>query len=539
MEKYQKMLLERMKETITRWNKAGTVTNKEIYRFFHSLKGTAASIDLSEIASLAEDVLEEIDESRTEDWEKSEWVVLIEPLQPFLTDDVPITNEVIEPISPTIKEERNNLILLVDDDFEMVTYLKEQLEQKGYLVMAAMTAAKALQIFYNQKPDCVIIDIYLPDKSGFHVLETILAKSHTFFIPTIIISAEKTKEKVIHSFKAGATDFLEKPIDIEELVVRIENRLRHKELISEAVLLDELTGAFNRKFFNIEIERQYYEFKRSNESFSLVLIDLDHFKNVNDTYGHLVGDNVLRDFANLTKKVKRQSDLLIRYGGEEFVLVLPRTNKKQAEIFVDRLRTSFADVIFKADGVEFQTTFSAGIVEINNDNYTIDEYIHYADLALYKAKELGRNTVVIFNEDEVQKEKEKVLHIGIIDDDNLVRHIVSDQLANVSIGDYALDIQSFREGESFFESDWHNQSGKFLLVLDGVMPRMDGLEVLQKIKKHRNERNIIVLMLTGRKGENDIAKALEMGADDYLTKPFSIVELVARVKRLLLRMTKE
>ncbi|UOE93116.1 response regulator [Alkalihalobacillus sp. LMS39] len=540
MKKYQKLLIARCKQTLLEWEQKEKIDGKEFYRFFHSLKGTAASIELHELATIADHVLEEINTLEKDEWYPDEWKCYTAPLGQLLGKEEQETILPIEPIKYQKKDEQNKLVLIVDDDIDMVTFLKTNLEQQGYMVLAALTAKKAIQVFYNQKPDCVLLDVNLPDKNGFDVLKKMLEKSHSLFIPVFMMSTDNSKETVVKSFQMGAVDFVAKPIFIEEIVARLENRLKYKEMISEAVLIDELTGAFNRKFFSIEVERQLYEFKRSKDPFSIVLIDLDHFKQVNDLYGHDIGDIVLREFSNYVKKAKRHSDFFIRYGGEEFVLILPRTTKEDSKIFIERLLKGFSKIEFPTnENKTFTSTFSSGIVEVNDENTDIDTYMKHADQALYEAKAAGRKAVVIYNSKETYQIQKKVLRIGIIDDDTIVHQIVSEQLEKLKIGHYAIEISSFREGEAFFESKWHTQPGKNLVILDGIMPRMDGLEVLQKLRKHPNGKNAMVLMLTGRKSEKDIVKALELGADDYLTKPFSLPELIARVKRLTIRMITE
>ena len=129
-----------------------------------------------------------------------------------------------------------------------------------------------------------------------------------------------------------------------------------------------------------------------------------------------------------------------------------------------------------------------------------------------------------------------MLHIGIIDDDLVIQQILQEYFKRFSYEGFSIDIRTFREGESFFTDDWYKQHGNFIILLDGIMPRMDGYEVLKRIRRECPSKNYMIIMLTGRKNEKDIVKALELGADDYITKPFNLRELEARVRRLALRM---
>ncbi|RXJ01913.1 response regulator [Anaerobacillus alkaliphilus] len=534
MEKYQKLFLDRMKKTFKQWEEKGFVEEASLYRFLHTVKGTAASIGLVEISNEAEKRMVNLDEHGERQWTQEEWKSLLVFLADVELEEkagVQLETEDVEKVT-----ENEKLILVVDDDITMVNYLKENLENQGYMVLAAVTGEKALQLFYDHKPDCILLDLHLPDQNGLELLETILGKSHSYFIPIIIISSDDRKETRIKGYEIGAVDFLAKPFAFDELKARIENRIRYKELISNAVLLDELTGAFNRKFFNMELNRYLYELNRRKDILSLVILDLDHFKRVNDTYGHNIGDVVLRGFAQFIMANKRSSDYLIRYGGEEFILLLPHTKREDAEIFINRLLADFAAVSFPTDKGSLSITFSAGIVEVENPNIPIEDYVKMADQALYQAKDLGRNQVIVYEDTVNETTSHKVIRIAVIDDDPVVHQLVNDRLGKLSFGNIEVDIKSYREGESFFQSKWHNQGGRTLVLLDGIMPRMDGLEVLRKLRQDYDENSYVVLMLTGRKSEKDIVKALELGADDYLTKPFSMAELEARVKRLVKRM---
>ncbi|MFN7252692.1 MAG: response regulator [Anaerobacillus sp.] len=535
MEKYQKLFLERMQNTLKQWEEKGVVSEANLFRFLHTIKGTAATIGLLDISIESEKKLKEISETGERTWSNEEWRLFLQFLVKHNGNqtEIKIEREEIEKVT-----DNDKLILLIDDDITMVNFLKGNFEKEGYMVLAAVTADKALKLFYDHKPDIILLDIHLQDHHGFKLFTTILEKSQSYFIPIILLSSEDNKETRIRGYKQGAVDFIAKPFSFDELMVRVENRIKYKDIVSNAVLIDELTGAFNRKFLKLELNRYLFELNRTKEVLSLVVIDLDHFKKVNDTYGHHIGDVVLKGFAQFVLSSKRTSDYLIRYGGEEFILLLPHTKKADAKLFVNRLLEDFSAVsFFSEDGAELNVTFSAGVVEIANPQTHIDEYVKRADIALYNAKEQGRSQVCLYEGKGLTVNSSKSnIHIAIIDDDVVVHELVKERLAKLSFGNIQVDFKSFREGELFFASDWHKQNGRFLILLDGIMPRMDGLEVLKKLRGDYPEKKFVVLMLTGRKSEKDVVRALELGADDYLTKPFSIAELEARVKRLVKRM---
>jgi diguanylate cyclase (GGDEF)-like protein len=347
-----------------------------------------------------------------------------------------------------------------------------------------------------------------------------------------LINDRKTR---INAYKMGADDFIEKPVDLEELTVRIERLLKRKRLFDQSVLLDELTQLYNRKFLIDVFGRNLKALKRNKQIFSIAILDVDHFKQINDTFGHLTGDKVLSTFANFLKENTRSSDTVFRYGGEEFVILFENTSQVEAVEIVSRLLKEFSKLQFEKDNQIFSVTFSTGMFTINHPETTMEAAIKAADQALYKAKENGRARVETINQALLEHPK-KTLFISIIDDDAIIRTMLMRILKIMDFDHYELNLEAFEDGIQFFESDRLERTGEHFLILDGVMPVMDGIEILQKVKKVKKGRDIHVLMLTGRKSESDIESALKLGADDYVTKPFSIKELQARIHQLIKRM---
>jgi two-component system, cell cycle response regulator len=535
LEQYQKLLFEKIKTQISHWFESepgGFVEYDDVYRFLHSIKGTSGTIQLGGLLFVTSKLITQLESTENHPWSKPE-------LRDFLFELIRLSYdyehfnetslEIDEPCCGSIP-----LIQIIDDDVSMLILLKEALEAKGWMVITNTEPEKAVSQYYDLQPDCLVIDVDLPAKNGFQLLEDIQQHNNKQFIPKVITSIQNDRKTRMDAYEMGADDFIEKPIDIEEFIVRINRQLQRKQIFDQSVLIDELTQVYNRRFLFDLLERSIKDYERSGIPFSVSLLDLDYFKNINDSYGHLTGDKVLETFASYLKEHIRSTDIVFRYGGEEFVILFPRTNAEEAKEVVKRILNEFSKISFKENGQTFNISFSAGIYMVDNPEEGGLEILKKADQALYEAKDQGRARVESANE-SVQPAV-KMLNVSVIDDDAIIRTLLVRVLKNLDTSKVMLNIESFENGQKFFEAGRLAEKGKHFLILDGVMPVMDGIEVLNKVKKTKHAESVHVLMLTGRKTEYDIARALKLGADDYVTKPFSITELQARIQRLIQRM---
>lgn len=536
LHKYERLLFQKIKRQISDWFAFGddkVILKEDVYAFLHSIKGTAGTIDLGGLFQMASNLLDSL-EKREYDWN-------LRDLRDFLYDLMNLAYEYehFQELDNKPKLERNDqvpLIQIIDTDISMLILLKDILEDRGWMVITSSNLEKAQSQYYEFHPDLIILDGNLPDKGGLQFLTNLETHTSKQFVPKMVLSAQNDRQLRINSYRSGGDDFVTKPIDNEEFIVRVERLLQRKRLFDETVLTDELTTVYNRRYLSDVLNRNLKDFKRTNEPFSIVLADLDHFKKINDTYGHLVGDRVLLKFADFLRESTRSSDTVFRYGGEEFAVILPRTRNQEAMAIMTRILQDFSKIPFEVNGDKFSVTFSAGIFEINTNDLESNDVLKSADQALYKAKESGRSKVESAS-DEVPYESTRKLSVSIIDDDAIIRTILLKVIQNIEVERTELNVKAYEDGISFFESGRMEETEEHFLILDGVMPVMDGLEVLQKVKKIQQNKNLYVLMLTGRKGDMDIARALKLGADDYVTKPFSITELQARIQRLIQRMT--
>jgi diguanylate cyclase (GGDEF)-like protein len=298
-------------------------------------------------------------------------------------------------------------ILLVDDDPALQMFVKAVLKKEGHTVHCLSSAVDIMARLNEVPPDLVILDLTLPHISGYEVLQNIRKDSHLDTIPIVLFSAVDETAAKIKGLDMGAVDYFVKPMPPEELAARVRALIRQKkrqddllaeyDRLSELSLTDPLTGAYNRHALNTFLRSRLAEATRHNTPFSCVMFDLDHFKDVNDTFGHDTGDLVLREVAAVTIALFRQEDALVRYGGEEFLGILQHTSKEGARTFSERLRSEIAGRTFNEHKDPLKITLSAGVSSFPEDGGFDDprEMITLADKRLYAAKSGGRNRVVL------------------------------------------------------------------------------------------------------------------------------------------------
>ncbi len=522
---------------LMQWKQKQDITNDELYHFLHSIKGTASSIGLIKLTEIASELIEKISKDGQRIWNEEEWGNFIQPLALEFND----TTESSQ-LEEDIIEERpsQSKILIIDDDIELLNDVKDCLEENNYMVFIATTIDRGVQLFYDHHPDLVIIDYFIKGKSSLEFLSRIATLARSIFTPIIVISDEATTFIQKQVYDSGAHDFIQKPIDNTVFLSIINNRMKQQDWFKKRVMVDELTKTYNRaSLYEIwsELNKTY---QKTEIPFSFALMDLDHFKQVNDRHGHSVGDLVLTNFSKLILQEKRQKDYLVRYGGEEFLLILPKTKQSEAVGLVDGLLKKFMKLGHDTDEGQIKLSFTAGVAEVQKSIKSMEQLIVRSDLALYFGKQNGRHSVHGYTA-EMQKsneviERDSLLRIAVVDDDRVIQRLLSDQLSKMSISNYQVEVKSFQDGETFLNSTWYKGTGKYIILLDGIMPKMDGLEVLSHLRKTENEKNMGIVMLTGRQKDKDIVKALELGADDYITKPFSLQQLQARIKRLVNRL---
>ncbi len=284
-------------------------------------------------------------------------------------------------------------VLIVDDDAELAARYSLVLRNSQMQVQTLAEPTHVLETMRNFNPEVLLLDVNMPDCSGPELAQMIRLHDEWLRVTIIYLSAETDIHRQMAALLKAGDDFITKPISDTALVASVYSHAQRARSLSTALARDSLTGLLKHADIKEQLALEVHRATRSGKPASVVMLDLDHFKRVNDTYGHAAGDNVIRALANLLRQRLRRIDSLGRYGGEEFVAVLPECSAQQARRIFDEIRERFAALSFNAgESHEFQVTFSAGICETSGQ-LASGVLLERADQALYAAKHDGRNQV--------------------------------------------------------------------------------------------------------------------------------------------------
>jgi len=285
-------------------------------------------------------------------------------------------------------------VMIVDDSVALTTYHTVVLEQAGMVVKAVNNPFSVIEALYEFTPDLILIDLYMPECSGTDLAKVIRQLDAFVSIPIVFLSAESNLDKQLFAMGLGGDDFLTKPIQPQHLISSVTSRIRRSLMLRSFMVRDSLTGLLNHTAIKDMLDGEVAWATREKQPLSFAMIDIDHFKRVNDRYGHSVGDRVIKSLSRLLKQRLRSSDLVGRYGGEEFAVVMVDADMKTARKVLDTIRNDFSQLQHLSDEKEFSVTFSCGIADVSEfPNAT--KLSDAADKALYKAKRAGRNQVML------------------------------------------------------------------------------------------------------------------------------------------------
>jgi diguanylate cyclase (GGDEF)-like protein len=301
------------------------------------------------------------------------------------------------------------IILVADDEPVNLALIRRRLEWEHYRVETAEDGGQAVEAARRVLPDLIILDVMMPVMDGLEACRLLKGDPATRDIPVIFLSALDDTDTKVRGLGLGANDYVSKPFRVEELLARVSvairlklerDRLRQRaeelrrsaEAASEMSMTDALTGLLNRYGLHRALQRELAEARRYDRPLSCLLIDIDFFKTVNDTYGHVAGDTALAQTARVITESVRGSDVVCRYGGEEFLVLAPETGHEGALSLAEKIRQAFSSRLFGDAGRVFPLTLSAGVAQLAPDE-SGNDMIARADEALYHAKQTGRDRV--------------------------------------------------------------------------------------------------------------------------------------------------
>ncbi|HET7275898.1 MAG TPA: diguanylate cyclase [Longimicrobiaceae bacterium] len=309
-------------------------------------------------------------------------------------------------------EPRDPRILVVDDHPDNIEIISARLSSRGFDIETAANGQEALDKIHDNPPQLILLDVMMPVMDGYEVSRRIKGDNGLPYIPIILVTARDSTEDKVEGLDAGADDYLTKPINFPELEARVRSMLRIKRLQDELdeknrelefvnkklrklSITDGLTELFNHRHVHELLHEEFERSKRSGEPIAVAMLDLDRFKQVNDTYGHPTGDVILYETAQIMRETAREIDMVGRYGGEEFIIILPGTEEEAAAQFADRVRQAVAEHVYRDEGAEVRMTVSGGVASYPGPGIDHpDLLIKNADEALYIAKETGRDRVI-------------------------------------------------------------------------------------------------------------------------------------------------
>ena len=288
-------------------------------------------------------------------------------------------------------------VLVIDDSPDALAVAKARLLKEGLEVVCAKGGKTGLQAATKQKPDLILLDVNMPDISGFDVCRQLKADSELRMIPVIFLTGSDTTEDRVKGLDIGAVDYVTKPFDAFELRARIRAALRTKhlqDLLVERANIDPLTELPNRRAMDERLRAEWARVQRHGGHLSFIMADIDHFKLVNDTHGHSIGDRILQRMANTIAQQCRETDFPTRYGGEEFAVIVPHEDASTAARLAERCRQAVENVSVALGQDTVQITDSFGVADAQG-LASEQDLIERADQTLYQAKDAGRNRVEI------------------------------------------------------------------------------------------------------------------------------------------------
>lgn len=290
------------------------------------------------------------------------------------------------------KNESSYRVLFIDDDESIGTYYRNVFKKAGITCQHISSINNLLNLVKEFKPDLMLIDYYMPDCSGVELAKMLRQRINMEFIPIVYLSSETDPQIYLKSISNGVDDFLGKSTKSNFIVNNLKSRIKRARTLRSVMMQDSLTQLYNHAMLEEHLDLEIYRAFRNSSEFCYVMIDIDNFKSINDQHGHIIGDKVIKTLSVFLKQNLRQTDIIGRYGGEEFGIILPATKIESALLIINKLREKFSETLHFSESSTFLVTFSAGISSFPEKINRL-EMIEDADKYLYQSKKAGRNLV--------------------------------------------------------------------------------------------------------------------------------------------------
>ena len=421
-------------------------------------------------------------------------------------------------------------ILVVDDEPLVTRGLTSLLGRRGVEVTALNDPLKFWTVIEEAKPNLVLLDLEMPKISGVELCRVIRNDRRWSELPVIFLSGHTDQASVHRVFAAGADDYVGKPFVPAELMMRIESRLTGVKARRAPVETDPLTGLATSMKATELIDRFLRLARRKSDPYSIAVLQIDAFANLSQTFGRALTDNVLRGIGALLPKCFRAEDVPGWWGGPDFVIGMYGSPKEAAAVKLTQVCAKVADLNFLSeDGRRVHVACSGGVAQYQTDGDTVAELRAEAINAMGKAREIGSTPVGVSGLKPTGPMTRRV-DVAIVDDDPVLVALLQHAMESRS-----MRVATYGNGEAAVTALSGNspEVQASIILLDVDLPALNGIEVLRRLKAGEITKLSKVIMLTARTGERDVLTALEMGATDHITKPFSVPVLMHKVRAAL------
>lgn len=432
--------------------------------------------------------------------------------------------EVAEMIEGRLRTPELGRVIACDDDVAVLEAIKAILAGPRVAVDTVADPRELWETLTASGPDLVLLDRAMPHVDGLELCRMLRSDPASATLPVMFLTAYTDRASIREAFEAGADDVVGKPLVDAELRVRVENRLDRTRLLRRFADTDPLTGLDNRRASLTALQRQLALADRHDQPLTLAVVVVDHFDRLERTHGHAATDAVLCELGRRLRAQFRTSDVTARWGGHEFVVGMYGMRHDDAVRRLTKVLDEFTAVDFEGDGDSFTAAFTAGLAEHPGDGDEIDGLYRIADDALRSAKRAGGRQVRSAGRQGEDLPRHDVV---VVEDDPAVSELLVHAL-----GTRGYEVVVVEDGEEAHRRLAAESADLFprVILLDVELPALNGLDLLRQLKRHGVLERTRVVMLTGRAGEAEVIEALRLGASDHVAKPFSIPELLERVR---------